>query len=1372
MGLYADSVRKVNAKRMSAQRAGMAGLASALSKAEADRARIAEEAAAERAAQISKGVVPAAATVPTKQPMFLNERPAPTPIPAPVSRTTPSFLLPAQGMVEGFAQMPANIAKGAEMAAYGAASVLPRAVAGVKRDYRSVDFTPKPATPEPSYKQPDQWAAVTAQRRPLGESVQDAGTRGVEGARQVMGTPDLSTAGARGLYGLGALPVSVATYASPIGAVAGPLMAAGRAAGQAEEAGASMDQQFVNAAVAGGVEAALLKVGASREAGELGKVLSGAAPASKSAISAGLRTVLRTGGEEAIESIIESVTDSIAAQSTYAPDTKIADPKQLAEAALFGFVFGGIAGAPRIMAEARAAKSRAVREKMQAEFEEAINLRIAQEDMAAGGAAPTEEPDFTLPLSRVAEAVEVEKTLNEMSELELAATVERSLPEVQRVLEAERQREYNEAYWEWDQTVNEFDERDSTPESRAAWRKSIEPVLKRYESAEQELNVPITAEYVTRMLTAGAEPVAVFDVIAKNIPKKRVIPTQPIPAPVVDPNLTAQPYADRRFVPQSRQMPATAPQAAATTTATTQAPVAAAPGAPAAMAAPVASDAEVNLQQFGLQTPGPLDGQGPVVPSKMSENIAADRVGNAAISEAYRDDPATHQQLTHSQTLAEMEARFAAYDGTADSLMRLYDDWADRVENGKYDTADVAMTRVLANEFSKHGIKGKGEQAYAILIERQTEAGRLVDASKLLYDAAKKDPAVAVATMDTLLRKINKEGYAKYGDKWDDFTLTKEERDAFLALKKPDGTFDAEGYDALKDKVVQRIADTMPRSMWEKLNSWRRFAMLTSPKTHMRNILSNTIRLGLEETKDVVAFGFERMLNIPKAERTKALDWKHDGVTKNQARVAAVDKALADHKAELSRKVKYEISNLKSVEIRKNAFRPGSMLDKASSAVMAALEAEDVWAMEPAFRSALGQMMKARGTDTPSPEMIQRAMDTAWDVTFKKINGLSRLILDMKRSTLQRDMLHMNGSISRAIGLITEAVIPFVTTPAAIAKSTVEFSPVGFMTALLSAKTSTKADIADKLARATTGTITMLLGYLAAEAGLAFGDDEKSKKAKEIQEMGGGRQKFSMKIPDYLGGGTFTMDWVQPLGTVFFVGAQMGQAAAKGEADYDPDKIADLIFTGGETFFNMSLLQGVKRMLGGQGSSTTEGIASAVVDYAEQFIPTLFTQVVQTIDKPQRISYDQGWVTSQMKGIQSRVLPAGTPGGAIKPLEPYVDPFGEEKTRGESALWRGVQNILLPGFYRPETNDPVAAELYDLYQRTKATDVLPKEPPAGLTPEQQTAFRKAQGVAAKAAAQAEFNKPDYDGLSPDEQVKRLRRAMQKVYDEQKKKLAK
>lgn len=81
---------------------------------------------------------------------FLQPELPPDFTPAPVSRTTPWFLLPAQGMVEGFAQMPANIDKGVEMAAYGVASVLPRVVAGVKRNYRSVDFTPKPATPEPS----------------------------------------------------------------------------------------------------------------------------------------------------------------------------------------------------------------------------------------------------------------------------------------------------------------------------------------------------------------------------------------------------------------------------------------------------------------------------------------------------------------------------------------------------------------------------------------------------------------------------------------------------------------------------------------------------------------------------------------------------------------------------------------------------------------------------------------------------------------------------------------------------------------------------------------------------------------------------------------------------------------------------------------------------------------------------------------------------------------------------------------------------------------------------------------------------------------------------------------------------------------------
>ena len=775
----------------------------------------------------------------------------------------------------------------------------------------------------------------------------------------------------------------------------------------------------------------------------------------------------------------------------------------------------------------------------------------------------------------------------------------------------------------------------------------------------------------------------------------------------------------------------------------------------------------VNLQQFGLTTPGPMDGTGPIVESKLSANIAKGRVGNDAITEAYKADPVTHAQLTHTQTIETMNRKMDGYDGTPNGLDKVFDEWSNRVENKKYDAADVALTRVLANEFTKQGRQYKADQAYAMLIEKQTEMGRLIDATKLLYEAS--SPAAVKTVLDRFVKTINKEGAEKYGKKWNDMALTPEEVQRIHDLSK-NGTLSQENIDLIKEEVATRMAGEMPRTAGEVMNSWRRFAMLTSPKTHIRNIISNAIRAVMEGQKNITATFLEKVLRVPADQRIHAIGWKSDGLSRNNARVDAVNLAWNQNEKVLSSTMKYEISSLGSLEARKDAFKPG-LVKKASGLVMNALQAEDVWFMRPAFKSALGQMMKVQNVDVPTPAMITRAKNVALDVTFKKMNGLSTAILKWKRT----------GGI---VGGAAEAVLPFVTTPAAIAKTTVEYSPVGFIKTLLDAKSNpeiTKADQVDALAKSVTGTSYIVAGLLAGAAGILTGENEKSKKAKEINELGGGRQQYSVKIPQFLGGGTYTMDWIQPTGTLFFIGAQMGQDIAKGKVDYSIDGAIDMVLAGADTFFNQSMLKGVKSIFQNPGS-TAEGIANIGADYINQFIPTLWSQVVKGTDPYQRIGYGGGWLTSAGKMIQSKISPQGLP-GVVKPLEPNMGVYGEPKPMGYGNTEVGntisglALSILSPGFYKPETTDPTAKEVYRVYQSTKDTGVVPTTIPSEIGPKKLTDAEKTQfateyGKGAYSAVARAIASPSYK-LAKDDFMKAdiLRKAMQNTYETERMKMA-
>ena len=72
-------------------------------------------------------------------------------------------------------------------------------------------------------------------------------------------------------------------------------------------------------------------------------------------------------------------------------------------------------------------------------------------------------------------------------------------------------------------------------------------------------------------------------------------------------------------------------------------------------------------------------------------------------------------------------------------------------------------------------------------------------------------------------------------------------------------------------ETVQDIADQVPATFLDKWNAWRYFAMLANPRTHIRNIVGNTIFIPAVRTKDVIATGIERIAQLgnSEVERTK-----------------------------------------------------------------------------------------------------------------------------------------------------------------------------------------------------------------------------------------------------------------------------------------------------------------------------------------------------------------------------------------------------------------------------------------------------------------------------------------------------------------------
>lgn len=187
----------------------------------------------------------------------------------------------------------------------------------------------------------------------------------------------------------------------------------------------------------------------------------------------------------------------------------------------------------------------------------------------------------------------------------------------------------------------------------------------------------------------------------------------------------------------------------------------------------------------------------------------------------------------------------------------------------------------------------------------------------------------------------------------------------------------------------------MPSNWIDKLNAWRYMAMLTNPKTHIRNILGNALFMPVVLTKDAVGTGIETIANKAfgiKFERTK-------GLVKSDLLSAAFKDYENIEEIALGNG-KYDESGIDN-----NAIQEGRQifkqkwLDAVRRANTYALDKEDVWFSKPHYAIALAQYCSANNI---SAEQIKRglgldrarayAIKEAQKATYRDINAFSAAV--------------------------------------------------------------------------------------------------------------------------------------------------------------------------------------------------------------------------------------------------------------------------------------------------------------------------------------------------------------------------------------------
>ena len=83
-----------------------------------------------------------------------------------------------------------------------------------------------------------------------------------------------------------------------------------------------------------------------------------------------------------------------------------------------------------------------------------------------------------------------------------------------------------------------------------------------------------------------------------------------------------------------------------------------------------------------------------------------------------------------------------------------------------------------------------------------------------------------------------------------------------------------EELDAAAEAILAEVANQVPSTWMDKWNAWRYFSMLFNPRTHIRNLLGNTVFVPARQLRNAAAMAMEHAL--PAEQRTAALLTKSD----------------------------------------------------------------------------------------------------------------------------------------------------------------------------------------------------------------------------------------------------------------------------------------------------------------------------------------------------------------------------------------------------------------------------------------------------------------------------------------------------------------
>ena len=613
-------------------------------------------------------------------------------------------------------------------------------------------------------------------------------------------------------------------------------------------------------------------------------------------------------------------------------------------------------------------------------------------------------------------------------------------------------------------------------------------------------------------------------------------------------------------------------------------------------------------------------------------------------------------------------------------------DWFEDVKSGKVSKESTAIGWTLYNQAANSGNTELAMDVLVNMVEHQRSAAQAVQASRILKKMTPEGQLYGVVrSVNNLMAEIR----SKHGGKYKDIKIDPDLAERFLQARTEEARDEA-----LRD-LYRNIGEQVPSTLLDKWNAWRYMAMLTNPRTHIRNVAGNAGFQPVRLIKNEIAAGIETALSLAGAniERTKSF----------AASPALYRAAWGDFRNMAAVLTGSQLQNDASTINQYRRVFSSKVLEGIRQFNTSVLDAEDMVFKRITYADSLAGYLQANGVNAQQfaegnvdAALLRRARDyaaqEALKATYQDRNVFSDRI----------------NRVAKAAGPVGDAVLPFRRTPANILVRGMEYSPFGIARSIwdsavnLRSGKATVAQVIDEFSAGLTGTGLLALGAYLFASGLVTGSDDD-----EWDDLTG-HQQYALEI----GNKSFTIDWLAPQSIPFFMGVEL--ASSMGENGMAFEAFLNAMQSVSNPILELSMLQSLNDIIASasyaQNAPLQEIIPETIISYLTQGLPTVLGQVERTgqdvrmttyTDKnsqiPTDIQYALGAASSRIPGWDYQQIP-------------YIDAWGRTEATGNAAE-RAFDNFLNPAYRSTIQTSPMEEELERLKDQTGDDGVLPERAP-------------------------------------------------------------